>query len=448
MDIDFLKDIEKKYDVQQIKCNQIPIWAVLRIYLFDSVQTNKKVSINRYIFIHLLKSLFYYNPLLFFRKSDVWIFSSSGERVLYGNKYINRIFGGIVSCVRHSLTIETPVNRNHCPKSKITEKRIVSMSILYLFTYIFSLFIKNKKYKIEREDILQNILQDYSLKFDYNVIINRLLAQYFSLKLLLKIFPEPKLVFMNCPYTLMGYVYAFKKRKIKVVEMQHGVVNDKHYAYNSLIVNRDLLPDYFVVYGNYERHIFETNNKCYVSIDKIILAGSYILDLYKTKTVTDIFEMFRKKYKKIIVVSGQDFYEQLIIDFINDVAQVDVKNYYVYIPRKNKNCLHLANNVGYCSHINIYDAIKCADIHSTINSTTCKESHYLGVKNVFIDIDGLSKLYYGDVFKEGIDAYYARTPAQYISCIGQIYKLFIGDTNYFYIEGHLERIKKFINSNI
>ncbi len=94
---------------------------------------------------------------------------------------------------------------------------------------------KWKKISLLNEVILQQALADNHIQFDYNSAIRILIVQKMFLTSAFCNHHKPKKVIIECPYTIMGAMCGHCiRRAFLVIELQHGVLNDKHYAYNSL----------------------------------------------------------------------------------------------------------------------------------------------------------------------------------------------------------------------
>lgn len=78
----------------------------------------------------------------------------------------------------------------------------------------------------------------------------------------------------------MGYVWSLHEHGIPVIELQHGVLNDKHYAYNSEYRSNELYPDTLCVFGDDEYNYMQSDG-CYYCKD-VRKTGLYYMELAKT----------------------------------------------------------------------------------------------------------------------------------------------------------------------
>lgn len=396
-----LTEIESEYDVMSIAFKGVPVWPFLRINLLQILgHTNNesahKVSSSKIIII--LKSLFSYSPLYLFKRNPIWIFNGQERRKKIGDKWIHRVSGFFASSGIKFLDIEKPTKANrHLKKSKIEETDIISESWFILFSHIIEQILKYYNLKIDNEDILKKILNQNNIEFDYKYFIRYLWSQKIITDLILRLSSQPSVVFMECPYPIMGYIWSFKNHGIKVIELQHGVLNQYHYAY-TLRYFSIFNPDEIWVYGDREKEFFHTYNPFYTKNVQEI--GLYILDRAKAYFIDDIFINFRKKYVKIVVFSGQTAVEGASQEFLKDIAILNPDFLFIYIPRQENEIIdcNLINVIAK-PNVNIYEYLKWCDLHVTISSTTCLEALYYNRKTIFFDFQGLASKYYGEYLR-------------------------------------------------
>jgi hypothetical protein len=89
------------------------------------------------------------------------------------------------------------------------------------------------------------------------------------------------------------------------------------------------------------------------------------------------------------------------------------------------------------------------DFHSTVNSTCALEAPSLGVQNIMINIQDLSKNYYELILNNKNITRYANTPNEYVKIINNFTKIdkkTIQESNDDIIKSHYtENIKKVLN---
>lgn len=442
-----LHDIESKYDVMSIRYKGVSIWTYLRIYFLDSISTKSEVKTSGSVIWVVLRSLFSFNPFLLLTKHFCWLITGAERRKKVGDKMIHRISGGFMNSGRSVLMLEKPNSATgHSSKDSIEEKNIVSMAFPIILEHLFSKIISRRKLKIENEQLLKQILLDYGIDFNYNRYINNIESQLWAMNTLLNISKRPRLVFMECPYTMMGFVWAFHKHNIKVIEMQHGVLNAKHYAYNARVYDRTLNPDCVCVFGVEEYNYFKNEATNYAP--DVQMTGLYMLekaDLYFSK---DIFENDRKNYEHIVVVSGQAGFEEQLGEYINKVACNHPESLFVYIPRHNDVKLNFTcENIRFVTGVNIYEYLKWADLHITVSSTTCLEAHYFHTPTIFYNYQKMASTYYGTVLASENAVVYLDDENGFDKAFSH---LLTGEFEYkeIFAHNHVENLKKVIESYI
>lgn len=417
-----LAEIENRYDVELIKVDGISVWPFLRIYLFQVIgrtDHRKAHQLSRGKFTAVMRGLFAYNPFKAFGRHRTWVFNAAERRKQLGGTFVHRVSGFVSELLPDALFIEKPSEHgSHHKKREIEEKAIVSESWILIAAHLLEKIMPRNWVKIENESLMKEILRDNEWSFDYTYFVRYLLSQKKILNLLLTILRKPDRVLIECPYNLMGYVWAFKEHGIPVVELQHGVVNESHYAY---VYNRPsiLYPDSVWVYGDREYDFFKQSNPNYSkSVER---TGLYILEKANEVFSKDLFESYRRRYAKIVVFAGQAAVEHQIYPFLRAVAESNPDWLFVYIPRYPvENFPVRCTNVVYSPNVNIYQYLKWCDVHATISSTTCLEAMYYGKPTVFYDFDDLASEYYGGFLSSSEGVEYIKDAREFSSAVARI----------------------------
>jgi hypothetical protein len=171
------------------------------------------------------------------------------------------------------------------------------------------------KSKIFNEKELENIAFAFQNFFNKYKIWCRLLDKI-----------NPQTMFCIVHYHNEGKTLAFKRRGIKVIELQHGLIATKDVFYvfpekTKSIIQKALFADEIWVYGNYWKQVLEQGVEY---VNKIKIAGYYLYDNFKG------YEAAEKEIdefaggKKLIIVTTQtslhkDFIEY-ILWLINDIT--------------------------------------------------------------------------------------------------------------------------------
>ena len=419
--VELITEIETKYDVMSIRYKGISVWPMLRVRLLERITGDDIIrkSSGSSAIRQVLNTLFYYNPLLYFKRYKVWVFSHNGSRNVIGDKRVERTTGCVIEAEPSTLFIEKPdAHQAEFPRNSIPEKQIVSESWVLMLVHLFATLYPLKLIKTN-ERVLLELLSDVKISFDYRRAIRLLYAQKRIFDVLLFICHKPKVVVIECPYTIMGYVWSLHKHKIRVIEMQHGVLNKHHYAYNSLCHSDLLNPDEMWVYGD-EEHRYMTSADCHYC-NKVNKVGLYFLNYARDFFINDPFADYRRKYTTICLVAGQTGYEDAMADYVEEAAKDNKDCLFLYVPRKTDVGLEFnADNVILKLGVNIYEYMIWCDIHLTISSTTCLESHYYHKPTIFYDFRKMASTYYGDVLQKENGVVYTETSSSFKNALEQL----------------------------
>lgn len=423
--VSLIRGFESRYDLMKVTYKGVSVWPLLRINIIDAISGNNESmkSSGKNAVKQVLDTLFYYNPFNYFKKSNIWLFAGFERRKDVCGIMRLRVSGCVVDTFPNTLLIEKPgKDQKNCVRSKIPEKKIVSESWLLLLVHAIAILCRWSKLKIINEDILKNALIENKISFDYYSSIRILIAQKRIFDILLSITHSPKKVVIECPYTIMGYVWSLHEHNIPVIELQHGVLNDKHYAYNSLYNSETLYPDEICVYGQ-DEYNFLSSSDCHYC-NKIHKTGLYFMELAKKSFVQDVYKDYRSSYKHIVLVAGQRGYEDAMADYVKIVAERTPNCLYVYIPRNIDAELSFeSNNIIYRPGVNIYEYMIWCDLHMTISSTTCLECQYYKKPTIFYDYAEMATNYYGEVLSPENGAIYTKSAGEYLDALEKILTL-------------------------
>lgn len=425
-------DIELNYKVENMEYKNIKIWPILKPVLFSNVSSNNgKSKRDRISKFRKIKPAFFNIYKLFKRNYKYVLLTNTLEVRWLNNSYINKLAQGIIDYLgsENFLIIENPVNDFHYSIDKCKNENIVSLRFFQILSYaLYKLNLKNISLDYESKEILSKISRELNVDVNYKSI----LKQFFAYVKLFKIFfsyLKPKIIFISCYYSLdnMAAIYVAKKMKIKTVELQHGIINDKHLAYNFVKnFGNDLFPDYLFVYGQFFKNFFHGKNY-FINSENVYSVGSYYLEKLKEENESHAVKSIldnksNNSFRKIIVISSQITIEKDLMNFMLNVAKRDPENLYVFRPRtiyKNYNIEKKPNNfyISLKEEEDIYRLLKIADIHVTVYSTVCLESLYFGVPNIMVNFRNLAKLYFGDILKDERHTVYVETVEDFLKVI-------------------------------
>lgn len=421
-----LKEIELGHDIQSIKLADDYVWPLIRLKINEELRAkdglkSRTIKVNLKLVLKLFKTIFYGIHEIFNLKNyDFWIFSSSERRKKIGENYIDRVVGTLSDEFPKSLMVENPYPQyGHFSKRDINDKHIISRILFFIGVKIFSLFITNS-FKIDNEDELKKILETYGLQLNYRAVLKNHLAQYQFMTFLLK-HGSPKAAIFVYAASSMGFIKSLKEHNIPVIEVQHGVVNDSHYAYNLFKdFGKKLFPDYLFTYGHNEKQLFNKDNY-FISNENVFPVGYFFLDKFANNPVNDAYRRnIKKDFNKILVVSLQDPFEEYMFKFLKETALLDTTLFYVLVPRyvtKEYDSSLLNFNMVIERNLNVYECLQIADFHVTINSTCAIESLYFGVPNILFNYKNWATDYYQETLDDEKHTTYVKTPEEFLVSI-------------------------------
>jgi len=403
----FIKEIETKYNVASINVKDIQVWPFLRSRYYNQYGAylynikNRQLSIFQKI--SRSKNVFYGVKNLF-KKYDYIIFSDKAEKRVINNVYIDKIAGNLIKELgeNNTLLIEEPQNNIHINIKKICHKNIISHDLIHFFGEQY--YLLNKKLLIYNENILKEINEKYKLNIDYKNEILRFLnyAKYY--KIFFNVY-KPRALFVSEYYSLprQSAIFMANKMGISTIELQHGIINEKNFAYNIFCkLNADFFPNFLFTFGDYVKNYFNAN-EYFIKKENIFAIGNgyieYINNIYEgNKNLINII----KKFKKTVAITSQKTIEGKLIDFIRSIAIINSNILYIFIPRdfnKDYSKLCFLKNVIVFKELNFYQIVKYVDFHATVYSTCALEAPALGTPNILINIDNLAKSYYLNLLK-------------------------------------------------
>ena len=414
-----IKDVDLNYPVEDIKVNGRQFWPFFRVFFFDMQKNNgdSKVRLSISQKLNLALSMFY-GFFNWFAKTDYLVFSNSDQRKELGGQFIDKSADYINQRLPNTLHIELPVF-THYPISKLKYKKIVSHLPLRFIEVLYSKFFL-KNVDIQGREVLEKLFKDYQVSTSISEIAKRFTAQYIIMKWFLNL-KKPKAVFMAVPYMKMGYVLAARDLGIKVIEMQHGVVNRSHFGYaNYKKFNENLFPNYLLAYGADVKNTFKDGNITF-SIKNVFEVGHYYLDLIEKSDLNlGLIPVSFNKAKISFSVSLQDGeLGNQVVDLLIEVAKMRPDWVFVFVPRRTPiseyKKLNLPKNIIFIPELNVYQIINLCDVHTTLNSTCAIEAPTLGKPNVLVNIENRSKDYYGSILLDSLVTRFVVTADQFIT---------------------------------
>jgi hypothetical protein len=447
-------EIEQNYPVETIEYKGIKIWPFIRfqihqIYRSFGVSGVRKSMpprnrIASYI-KDLLRMLITVSPKVLFLKNAAMLFTDDGSGLRHINGEMVDIFA--VPIFDHEKKIIPIVIKKH-PRYRTAFTSYINSFLLSILVKLCSCTEKLNSKKMYNMHILINIISELEIK--YNIDKNILqIYSYITIFRRYFTFIRPTKLFVACYYGVdrMTASYVAKEIGIPVIELQHGVIYNRHFAYVTKVdIQKNPYPDYVFCFGEgYKKWISPYICKS----ANIFIVGNYYINFIKQRSDRNK-KLFLEKYlhitsRIVVTVAGLDELDNEILDFIEQVSIICPKIYFIYIPRtvssEHMNYTHV--NISIERELDIYQCMQNSHIMSTVNSTCVVESLALGTPVILIDIQGRAKFSYGDFFSPSDAVFYAETPEEYILCIADALKRdrkqISSDATYYYAENPQER---------
>mgnify|MGYP006870480261 FL=1 len=435
--IEIIKDIERYYEVETITSFNIKIWPLLKLVLCSNLtySGSKDEKIKRNLLSKLAKRASLIRPIcyginnFFSKKYEYILFTDTLEKRIVNGMYIDKVSQGLIDLLSNEqfLVIENPVNNFHYPIKTCKSEHISSLRLIQLSAILLYLLnCGTRSLNITNEKLIKTILAEGKIALNYKALIKQFFGYVKIFETLFKRI-KPKLIFINCYYSVphMSAIYAAKRNKIKIVELQHGIINDKHWAYNySKDFGTNFFPDYLFVFGEFFKKFFKDGNY-FIEKDNVFSVGSYYIELINVEKSSDLIRKvisLKAKYEKTIVVSSQVTVENELFDFMLRVARDDKVNLYIFRPRiLNKH--YIIDNVPGNFYLSIdeaediYRLLKVADIHATVYSTVCLEALAFGVPNIMVNLNNLARLYFGEILDETLYTIFVNNVSDFINAV-------------------------------
>ncbi|HPQ09057.1 MAG TPA: hypothetical protein PK995_07490 [Bacteroidia bacterium] len=205
----------------------------------------------------------------------------------------------------------------------------LNLKDIYPFLSILPLNEDDKKFLFHIRKTYKKIISEISLSKEKKKILEEIIQifwqEYRTYRYILDFYSNLKLAFVIPHYQKEGLIYALKKRGIKVIELQHGLIaeEDMFYVYNKNIIpvkEKALFADEIWTYGQYWKSVLLKGNE--YSEEQIKVFGYY---LYYPKEFSKEFQNFQaqlsQNYSYIIFATAQKNLEHHLAEYINFLAK-------------------------------------------------------------------------------------------------------------------------------
>lgn len=250
------------------KIHGINVWELVRLNVFDELSREFKIygqahsSVDS-LYEKLKKSYLLFwnsivkNPFLGKHKTDYLVYDHPRKVQINGSFIDIYTYYFINESNKKIDVIESPHLLTHFSTSR-DRKNYRDHEILMSFIRkkLFPIKLTDKeKEKIKKIDILFKKWFETSNIDIYSIIVKKINVfkqQYNYHKKLIKK-RQPQSVYIVVFYGKHSIIAAAKDLGVKVIEFQHGVINDYHFAYNFGVPNRKFkyFPDKILTFGEY-----------------------------------------------------------------------------------------------------------------------------------------------------------------------------------------------------
>lgn len=249
----------------------------------------------------------------------------------------------------------------------------------------------------------------------FKEIIQIFWQEYRTYRTILEHYPNLKVAFVFPHYQKESLIYALKRKSVKVIELQHGLIaeEDMFYIYNKNIVkvkDKALFADEMWVYGEYWKNVLLKGYE--YDETQIKIFGYYLFYQKDFSAEFGSFARFLKSnYSTIIFITLQKNLEHLFAEYINFLmkdSKEKKQNISVIIkphPSATQDILNYLDgswNNFYVVDYPLEWLFQICDIHLSIYSTTLFDALMFGVKNNFAIRHPLFEDYVESIVNKGI----------------------------------------------
>jgi len=418
--IKILNEIEEKFPVDKWSVDDLDIWPYVRFRIGSKLSESKSPSQKNVLYERYIKNLYKYyknnlkNWLKNKDKNVDFLFVENGVHIadIKGKYYFTRTdplrdkiekSGYKCKTIIGGYKVETPLYNTG-------EFFQFSLDMMFVLDKVKTYFKKPLllNYKLESYSEFINFLKQNNI-YSEELELKNLLGQVSRIKRIEKYFTKrlkklkPKAVFILCYYSTYGFalVSSCKKLSIPVIDIQHGVQGDLHYAYGSYKRvpknGFNLHPDIFYVWSDEEK---SSLLKWIKGNTKVFVGGNNFLEMWKddgNEIVQYYTNMLKEKYliskySKVILytVDPQNNRDKEIIKAIQNspsdwfwFVRVHPKRVGMleYTRKRigDTKCGFAIDNIHL---LPLYSFFKVCDVHITERSSTIIEAANFGIKSI------------------------------------------------------------------
>ncbi|WMN48321.1 hypothetical protein NI392_09165 [Vibrio alginolyticus] len=409
----FIFHIEDKYNLNNFEINDVYIWQYLRMGIYYKLalalniyeEPHKKSNLSFFEKIKfipgLIKFSFVNNPyfkLSKFSDTDVLIFEHERSKSInnqVGDIYSDHIVELELANGKRVSVIDKPesMNRNFL-KTTWLDKRIY-VDYIYVLNSLFSRFVPLKE-KDRLFELAMDLEREFFRRFDISFDFYKLFCEGYKRYVMIyglydRLFKKlkPETLYIVVAYGFKDVVSAAKNNGVKVIELQHGVVNKFHlgYSYTGLRFSDTYLPDEVICWSDNWTKSIEWRVKKTSSIPfkyQVDMLNKYLDCNGDRNSVTvlsqgaitfDILNYFISKYDSIFSNIDKVYYKLHPSEFsIRDTLSRE---------------LGFANVVVVCGEIDLYEMFSVSHTVYGVFSTALFEAQEMRCKIKLFPLEGV-----------------------------------------------------------
>lgn len=420
--LNILLDIERRYDVELWRINNVGVWPLVRVWLYmdimnralmqGSASSSKRLAqlTSRLIRAQVRVGLASWrdreanarldNP------ADAVFYSDGVNFVRVDGLWYDKLFDPIISWIvahggRHLLL--TPMAEAHHPRhsaSKFVQPRLDAIKVLAAFGAArfddvnlpgFELALAS--HSMDRRRLFALWRRLCSLSEYFQSILRR---------------ARPLRAFVNTYYSVegMAFVLACKHIGVPVADVQHGLQGAYHVAYGQWrrlpIGGYELLPDEFWVWSESEHRAIDDWRPAGCRLHVPVIAGNAWLDLWRTETdplVARVMQQVRRIRRSdarycVLITLQWGLHDGETLRLLSAIARLPPDFHcwlrlHPLVAHERRRVREMAESCGLRNveideptDLPLHALLRTADVHLTHSSSTVIEAGEFGLRSV------------------------------------------------------------------
>ena len=461
-------DYETANNVEDYMVNGWHVWPLLRMIicfpLLPSVSPNKIIGLGSLLRNNVelvLKRISYIKAVFNLKaftnnmdlaslldKVDILFLTVSGRRVAF-NELLYDIYSDPFRDILHDMGYSTLIFEENNGLNLVYSDSIKYPEYSDSIKFLLWLHVEAHKIRLSQDKIVEPYwFADYK-KLVFKVIGREVNWYEISIHIesvtthsivfeqwLRKI--NPKYFFVVCWYSplVMAAIMAGRRCNIKVIEIQHGIQGEGHFAYSSWFKRPfdgyEVIPDIFWCWGKIAAEELKKYNPAFSDKIDIVSGGNLWLNkfrqLEKGSLIHKPIESKHKVLKKILVTLQEDI-PKILIEAIASSPTTYLWMFRFHPARimdDRRKDMEKIKKIGYpgiefkkANKLLLYELFSECDVHVTEGSTSALEALAFGTPSIILSsIDGgkTSKIYFNYYINNNI-MYFADTVSELFNAI-------------------------------